>query len=118
MLTLSHHQVDYIVRLASEDGAPGMSELLNARHLSGLRTRQMLIDRYRSLQDDRRLSRSLLAGLLVLSCFPPGGVALGIKEIAQQLDLGASTVHRYVTTLHAAGLLERDPDTRRYRLTV
>jgi DNA-binding IclR family transcriptional regulator len=68
------------------------------------------------LQDNRRLSRSLLAGLLVLSCFPREGADLGIKDISEQLDLNTSTVHRYVVTLVAAGLLERDPDTRRYRL--
>ena len=78
--------------------------------------RQALGARYRALQDNRRLSRSLLAGLLVLSCFPPEGVDMGIKDISEQLDLNTSTVHRYVLTLVAAGLLERDPDTRRYRL--
>lgn len=72
--------------------------------------------RYRSLQDNRRLSRSLLSGLLVLSCFSSEGADLGIKEISQELELNTSTVHRYVLTLVAAGLLERDPDTRRYRL--
>jgi DNA-binding IclR family transcriptional regulator len=78
--------------------------------------RQALSSRYRALQDNRRLSRSLLAGLLVLSCFPPEGVDMGIKDISEQLDLNTSTVHRYVVTLMAAGLLERDPETRRYRL--
>ena len=76
----------------------------------------MLSLRYRDLQSNRRLSRSLLAGLLVLSCFPPEGMDIGIKDISEQLDLNTSTVHRYVLTLVAAGLLERDPDTRRYRL--
>ena len=118
MLTLSPSQVDQVVRLASGDGAPSMNELLAAQDLSRSRTRRVLADRYRLRQDDRRLSRSLLAGLLVLACFPPGDVELGIKDIAEQLELGASTVHRYVATLHAAGLLERDPVTRRYRLTV
>jgi DNA-binding MarR family transcriptional regulator len=66
--------------------------------------------------DDRRLSHSLLAGLLVLSCFPPDGGYRGIAELAKMLRMNTSTTHRYVTTLLSVGLLERDPVTRQYRL--
>lgn len=31
--------------------------------------------------------------------------------------MGASTTHRYVSTLVEVGLLERDPVSREYRLT-
>ena len=116
-ITLSRNQVDHVMRVALGDGAaPSASALVagSGFHRSG--ASQVLSARYRALQDNRRLSRSLLAGLLVLSCFPPEGVDLGIKDISEQLDLNTSTVHRYVLTLVAAGLLERDPDTRRYRL--
>ncbi len=65
---------------------------------------------------DRRLSRSLLAGLLVLSCFPVDGGYLGIAELGRTLGMNTSTTHRYVTTLLTVGLLERDAATRRYRL--
>ena len=44
------------------------------------------------------LSRSLLSGLLVLSCFPYDGGYLGIAELARMLDMNTSTTHRYVTT--------------------
>ncbi|HLM87396.1 MAG TPA: helix-turn-helix domain-containing protein [Solirubrobacteraceae bacterium] len=71
---------------------------------------------YPAQMDDRRLSRSLLSGLLVLSCFPADGRSLGIAELARILAMNTSTTHRYVTTLLAVGLLERDPATRRYRL--
>jgi len=71
---------------------------------------------YPAQLDDRRLSRSLLSGLLVLSCFPSDGGSLGIAELARRLDMNTSTTHRYVTTLLAVGLLERDSSTRRYRL--
>lgn len=71
---------------------------------------------YPAQMEDRRLSRSLLSGLLVLSCFPADGGYLGIAELARMLDMNTSTTHRYVTTLLAVGLLERDPSTRRYRL--
>jgi len=36
--------------------------------------------------------------------------------VAAQLELSASTTHRYMSTLLAAGLLEQDPRTRRYRV--
>jgi len=52
----------------------------------------------------------------VLSCFPTEGGFLGIAELARMLDMNTSTTHRYVTTLLAVGLLERDPATRKYRL--
>ena len=71
---------------------------------------------YPAQLQDRRLSRSLLSGLLVLSCFPADGGSLGIAELARRLDMNTSTTHRYVTTLLAVGLLDRDPATRRYRL--
>jgi DNA-binding MarR family transcriptional regulator len=71
---------------------------------------------YPAQMEDRRLSRSLLSGLLVLSCFPADGGYLGIAELARMLGMNTSTTHRYVTTLLAVGLLERDSATRRYRL--
>jgi hypothetical protein len=116
-ITLSRNQVDHVMRAAlGETAAPNVSGLVAGTGFHGSHARQILGARYRELQENRRLSRSLLAGLLVLSCFPPEGVDMGIKDISEQLELNTSTVHRYVLTLVAAGLLERDPDTRRYRL--
>ncbi len=117
-ITLSRNQIDHVVRAALGDSAmPDLSALIGRSGSSGLPGREVLSARYRALQNNRRLSRSLLAGLLVLSCFSSDDVHLGIKEIAEQLALNTSTVHRYVITLVAAGLLERDPETRRYRRT-
>jgi hypothetical protein len=116
-ITLSRNQVDHVMRAAlGEDAAPSVSGLVSGTGFHRSHARDMLSLRYRDLQSNRRLSRSLLAGLLVLSCFPPEGIDVGIKDISEQLELNTSTVHRYVLTLVAAGLLERDPDTRRYRL--
>jgi IclR helix-turn-helix domain len=116
-ITLSRNQVDHVVRTAlGEHAAPSVTGVVASTGFHRTPARQMLSSRYRALQENRRLSRSLLAGLLVLSCFPPEGVDVGIKDISEQLELNTSTVHRYVLTLVAAGLLERDPDTRRYRL--
>jgi IclR helix-turn-helix domain len=116
-ITLSRNQVDHVVRVAlGEEAVPNVSGVVAGTGFHRTHARQMLSSRYRALQENRRLSRSLLAGLLVLSCFSPEGVDMGIKDISEQLELNTSTVHRYVLTLVAAGLLERDPDTRRYRL--
>jgi hypothetical protein len=115
LIELSKSQVDQVVRSAGQGGT--MSVLLSA-----LRDPQwtLALDSeewaYPAQMEDRRLSRSLLSGLLVLSCVPPEGGYLGIAELARMLDMNTSTTHRYVTTLLAVGLLERDPATRKYRL--
>jgi hypothetical protein len=115
LIELSKAQVDEVVRRAGQGGT--MSVLLSA-----LRDPKwtLAVDAeewaYPAQMEDRRLSRSLLSGLLVLSCFPSDGGYLGIAELGQMLDMNTSTTHRYVTTLVAVGLLERDSATRRYRL--
>jgi IclR family pca regulon transcriptional regulator len=65
---------------------------------------------------DSGYSQSLERGLAVLSAFASGRPQLGISELARELTLSRSTVHRYVVTLAALGYLEQDPSTRRYRL--
>ncbi len=65
---------------------------------------------------DQRLSRSLLRGLSLLTCFGGSGEARGIVEMAGELDMSPSTAHRYALTLVEVGLLERCPKTRKYRL--
>jgi hypothetical protein len=116
-ITLSRSQVDHVLRAALGDHAPpSILGVMAGTGFHATNARALLGSRFRTLQQNRRLSRSLLAGLLVLSCFPREGADIGIKDISEQLELNTSTVHRYVLTLVAAGLLERDPDTRRYRL--
>jgi hypothetical protein len=109
VLELSAAQVDRVIRSAAEGSS--MSLLL-----SGLRDVREILAREPSQMEDNRLSRSLLAGLLMLASFPTDGSYLGNAEIARLLDMNPSTTHRYVSTLVAVGLLERDPSTRRYRL--
>jgi hypothetical protein len=109
VVELSPAQVDRVIRTAADGGS--MSLLL-----SGLRDIREVLAREPSQLEDNRLSRSLLAGLLMLASFPTDGSYLGNAEIARLLDMNPSTTHRYVSTLVAVGLLERDPATRRYRL--
>jgi hypothetical protein len=110
LIELSRAQVDRIVRNAADGG--NMSVLL-----SGLKDIRVVLAREPRQLEDSRLSRSLLAGLLMLASFPSDGSYIGNAEIARLLDMNPSTTHRYVSTLVAVGLLERDPATRRYRLT-
>jgi DNA-binding MarR family transcriptional regulator len=113
---LSKSQVDQIVRAAGQGGTMSvlLSTLKDPSWTLTLDTKEWA---YPAQLEDRRLSRSLLSGLLVLSCFPPDGAYLGIAELARMLGMNTSTTHRYVTTLMAVGLVERDATTRRYRLT-
>jgi hypothetical protein len=107
MIALSPAQVDQVVRAASDAGS--MSVLLSG--LDGARE-ALYADPARF--DDRRLSRSLLAGLLMLACFPPDGSYLANAEVARTVQIHPSTVHRYLATFVAVGLVERD--SRLYRL--
>jgi hypothetical protein len=107
-IDLSPAQVEHVVRASADGGS--ISELL-AGHADLTRA---LATSLRGL-DDERLSRSLLAGLVILASFPADGSYVGNAEVARMLEINPSTSHRYVSTLVAARLLEQDPDTRRYR---
>jgi DNA-binding IclR family transcriptional regulator len=63
-----------------------------------------------------RFSSSLCAGLAMLTCFTPENPVRGIADMADALDLGRSTTHRYATTLVTLGYLEQGP-SRKYRLS-
>lgn len=65
---------------------------------------------------DRRLPRSLLGGLMMLASFPRDGSYLANTAVARQLGINPRTSHRYLGAVVEAGLLERHPSTRRYRL--
>ena len=110
-IELSGAQVDQIVRAAADAGS--MSLLLTGLGDS----REALEKAQRQVGDtEANLSSSLLSGLLVLAAFPTDGGSLGNAEVARMMGMNPSTAHRYITTLVVAGLLERDPTTRRYRL--
>jgi hypothetical protein len=125
-IKLSPAQIDEVVRAASRSRAPSISTLiadtLNAplpsngkrSARSGAASR---LSGYMPIGTvDSRLSRSLLRGLAILTCFGPDGGSRGIVEIAEDLGMSPSTTHRYALTLVELGLLERCPDTRKYRL--
>jgi IclR helix-turn-helix domain len=126
-IKLSPAQVDEVMRAASRSRVPSISKLiadtLNAPLHGNGDERTTKTDPASRLGAhmpigavDPRLSRSLLRGLSILTCFGPDGGSRGIVEIAEDLGMSPSTTHRYALTLVELGLLERCPHTRKYRL--
>jgi IclR family transcriptional regulator, KDG regulon repressor len=56
--------------------------------------------------------------LRVLESFEPGERDISLGEIAERVGLPKSSVHRLLATLMGHHLVERDPETRRYRLGI
>jgi len=126
-IKLSPTQVDDVMRAASRSRAPSISTLIADTLNAPLRpngakraTKSKASARLSGYMPigavDPRLSRSLLRGLSILTCFGPDRAPRGIVEIAEDLGMSPSTTHRYALTLVELGLLERCPDTRKYRL--
>ncbi len=66
--------------------------------------------------DKRTFSASLVKGLVILNAFGQTRQPLGIAELADLLQMKASTVHRYVSTLKELGYLEQNLTTKKYHL--
>jgi hypothetical protein len=130
-IKLSPSQVDDVVRAASNSRAPSLSTLIAASLKAPLESRTNGSGAERAPRpsdarrsgghvpgdtNDQRLSRSLLRGLSILTGFAPDGAPRGIVELAGELGMSPSTAHRYALTLVELGLLERCPQTRKYRL--
>jgi hypothetical protein len=105
-IELSPEQLSQVVRSASEGGHISML-------LSGLDHAR---DALAVGLDYSRLSSSLLCGLLILASFPADGSCVTITELSRLTGRSMSTTHRYVSTLLAVGLVERDPVAREYRV--
>jgi DNA-binding IclR family transcriptional regulator len=58
---------------------------------------------------------SLALDSIELLCKQTGG--LGVRELARELGVGKSSVHRILQTLEGHGLTRQDPETRRYVIT-
>jgi hypothetical protein len=131
-ITLSPAQVDDVVREASQGRAPSVSTLISKLLAAPLapesgapteplprdaQAREPIFGGYLPYDtEDPRMSRSLLRGLSILTCFGPDARERGIVELAGDLGMSPSTAHRYALTLVELGLLERCPKTRKYRL--
>lgn len=65
---------------------------------------------------DARAASVVSHALGVLRCFSVDEPTLGVTEIATRVGLHKSTVSRLLATLEREDVVERDPQTRRYRL--
>jgi hypothetical protein len=127
-IALSPAQIDEVVRAASRGRTPSISTLIAESLQAPLQGGEATASDTRAdgkprlggyLPTDHidpRLSRSLMRGLSILTCFGPDGGARGIVELAGDLKMSPSTAHRYALTLVELGLLERCPKTHKYRL--
>jgi len=68
------------------------------------------------LKQDGTLQTAVRAGL-TLTCFSDREPELSVSRLASLLDIPASNAYRLLASLEAAGLLEQNPDTKRYRLS-
>ena len=65
----------------------------------------------------QRLS-SVAMAIRLLKAFSEDREEIGVSALAQQLGLAKSTVHRLAVTLVAEGMLEKNPQTDKYRLGI
>ncbi|NLL37457.1 MAG: IclR family transcriptional regulator [Fretibacterium sp.] len=70
------------------------------------------------MNPSRYLNRSILRALQTLECFAQPHPTLSIPEIAKEIGLHRSTVHRLVVTLESVGWLRKIPDTEKYTLGI
>ncbi|MCU1430060.1 MAG: Transcriptional regulator, IclR family [Actinomycetia bacterium] len=61
-------------------------------------------------------AQAIERAIAILRCFTGTSGDRGISELASEVHLGASTVHRIVRALCEGGLLAQNPDTERYHL--
>lgn len=71
----------------------------------------------RAAAPQTRLS-SVAMAIRLLKAFSEDQAEIGVSALAQQLGLAKSTVHRLAVTLVAEGMLEKNPETDKYRLGV
>jgi len=67
------------------------------------------------MEEEKRTVRAVERALDVLLCFT-GKSEWGLTEIAAQIGLHKSTVHRLLATLEGRGFIVRDDATEKYRL--
>lgn len=67
------------------------------------------------MEDNKLTVRAVERALDILLCFT-NARELSLTEIAGQVNLHKSTVHRLLASLEGKGFLMRDPETEKYRL--
>lgn len=69
-----------------------------------------------NLKDSRDFIESLSRGLTLLSSLAESSTSLSLTEISKQLRLSKSTVQRIIYTLKTLGYIDREEETKKYRL--
>ncbi len=77
--------------------------------------RDLLSELIDAARGDNSTSKSTLLSLLVISEIAADRSAR-LSTLSERTGMSVSAVHRYVKALTAAGVIERDPATRAYRL--
>lgn len=108
-ITLCAAQVETVVRQATAPSSLGQAFAV------ALDDPEALTSFLRPLLEDNAYSRSVLRALIILAGFPADGSERELTAVAEQVGFSPATTYRYLHTLTAAGLLERDTNSRRYR---
>lgn len=110
---------DVLIALTDGQVAQVVREAACRTSVAGLLPETDALDALRSvvlpLLDNATYSRSTLRALLALAAFPADGAERELTEVARELGFSAGTMHRYVGTWRALGLLDQDPRSRQYR---
>lgn len=70
------------------------------------------------MSDSARSSSPIASAMAVLRCFGTDAPLLGVVEIADEIGLHKSSVSRLLTTMESEDLVERDPASKKYRLSL
>jgi hypothetical protein len=107
-ITLTDAQIARVVLEASGGNqiAGSLSELGSLDEL-----RQIMLP----LLNHQSYSHTTFRAAMVLAAFPADGSEVELNQIATTTGLPPSTTHRYILSWTVLGLLEQNPDTRRYR---
>lgn len=70
-----------------------------------------------STQHERNFLKTLARGLRVFAAFTPERPEVSLTDISELLEVDPSTASRFVYTLETLGYLERDEETRLYRVS-
>jgi len=62
--------------------------------------------------------RSVEKAFNILNAFRPGQSTLGLTQIAESVGIDKSTAQRFAHTLETLGYIYKDPDSKRFSLTV
>jgi IclR family KDG regulon transcriptional repressor len=68
------------------------------------------------LKRDGKLINSLARGATALRLLGASDIPMGVTEVAERLKVDPSTAYRLLATLEAGGLVQQDPDSKKYSI--